>query len=304
VRILVLGYNALDVTVPIDGALTPDGKHEVGAIMIGGGGPGATAAVALARLGAEVRLVTVFGDDLGAALQRKELAAAGVDFTRSITAAGHPSARAVILVDESREQRTILWARGSLPQLDPDTIEPSWLSGCDLVYCDGHDCAAATRLARLGRERGLPVVLDGGTAREGARELVAQCTDVISSRGFAPALTGVPEIEGALRALRALGPDRVALTCGAGGCVALDGEAIVHVPAYAVTVRDTTGAGDAFHAGYAYARAAGEPWREALDFASATAALKCRDWGGRRGLATLAEVVALRAGGVRRAERC
>jgi sulfofructose kinase len=304
VRILVFGYNALDVTVPIRGALTPDGKHEVDEILLGGGGPGATAAVALSRLGAEVRLVTVFGDDLGAQLQRAELLAAGVDVSRSVTIAGHPSARAVILVDEAREQRTILWTRGSLPLFDPGAVDSQWLEGCDLLYCDGHDCAAAGRLAGLAREKGLKVLLDGGSVRDGARELVGHCTDVISSRGFAPALTGVDEVAGALRALRALGPDRVALTCGAGGCLALDGDAVVRVPAYAVSVRDTTGAGDAFHAGYAYALVAGRPWLEALDFGAATAALKCRGWGGRRGLPTLGEVDALRAGGERRAVRC
>ncbi len=271
-------------------------------IILGGGGPGATAAVALARLGAEVRLVTVFGDDLGAQLQRAELMAAGVDVSPSVTAVGHPSARAVILVDEAREQRTILWTRGSLPQFDPAAVDPGWLPGCDLVYCDGHDCPAAARLARLARERGLPVVLDGGSVRDGARELVAHCTDVISSRGFAPALTGVDDVVGALRALRALGPSRVALTCGAQGCLALDGDAVVQVPAYAVSVKDTTGAGDAFHAGYAFALACGRPWLDALDFGAATAALKCREWGGRRGLPTLAEVVALRGGGARRGD--
>ncbi len=299
-RIVVLGYNALDVTVPIRGALVPDGKHEVDTIMLGGGGPGATAAVALARLGAEVRLITVFGDDLGAQLQRAELVAAGVDVSHSLTFAGQPSARAVILVDEAREHRTVLWTRGSLPQLDPEAVDPVWLQGCDLVYCDGHECPAATRLARLARERGLPVVLDGGSVRDGARELVACCTDVISSRGFAPTLTGVDEVVGALRALRALGPCHVALTCGAQGCVALDGDAVVHVPAYAASVKDTTGAGDAFHAGYAYALAAGRPWLDALDFGAATAALKCRGWGGRRGLPTLSEVAAMRAEGARR----
>jgi sugar/nucleoside kinase (ribokinase family) len=206
----------------------------------------------------------------------------------------------VILVDEAREQRTVLWTRGSLPLLDPAVVEPRWLDDCDLLYCDGHDCAAAARLARFARARNLPVVLDAGSVRDGARDLVAQCTDVISSRVFAPALTGVDDVAGALRALRALGPVRVALTCGAGGCLALDGDALVMVPAFAVPVRDTTGAGDAFHAGYAYALAAGRPWLAALDFGAATAALKCRDWGGRRALPTLAEVEALLAGGSRR----
>ena len=57
-RILVVGYNAFDVIVPVDGFPVPDQKAAAGPIVMGGGGPGATAAVALARLGAEVSLMT------------------------------------------------------------------------------------------------------------------------------------------------------------------------------------------------------------------------------------------------------
>lgn len=302
--ILVVGYNAFDVTVPVQGPPAPDAKHAVDEILHGGGGPGATAAVCLARFGAQVRLVTVFGDDEGAAVQKRELAAAGVDCSLARTAAGHRSPQAVILVDRRAETRTIYWTRGSLPPLDPDAMDPAWLDGCDLLYCDGHDPPAALRLARAARERGLPAVLDAGSVRPGSRALAAACSDVISSRGFAPTLTGCDDPAAALRALRALGPRRVAMTFGQAGALALaeDGEALFHVPAFAVAVRDTTGAGDVFHAGYAFARARGESWRAGLELGAAAAALKCRDWGGRRGLPTLAEAESLRLGGARRNE--
>jgi len=72
VNILVVGYNAFDVTVPVGGMPDVDSKCEVADILYGGGGPGATAAVCLARLGARVKLVTVFGDDEGAAVQHRD----------------------------------------------------------------------------------------------------------------------------------------------------------------------------------------------------------------------------------------
>ena len=114
-------------------------------------------------LGARVRLVTVFGDDEGAVVQRRELAAAGVDCSLSVVAAGHRSPRAVILVDPVAETRTIFWTRGTLPPLVPDAVDCAWLDGCELLYCDGHDPLAAARLAAAARARGLPVVLDAGT---------------------------------------------------------------------------------------------------------------------------------------------
>ena len=48
-RILVVGYNAFDVIIPIRGFPAPDEKAEVSRMITCGGGPGATAAVALAR---------------------------------------------------------------------------------------------------------------------------------------------------------------------------------------------------------------------------------------------------------------
>lgn len=304
-NILVIGYNAFDVTVPVSGLPALDGKHAVPAIMLGGGGPAATAAVCLARLGARVRLVTVLGDDEGAAVQRRELSAAGVDLSLCVEARGHAAPRAVILVDADLGTRTVLWFRGDLPPLTPATVEPRWLDDCDLLYCDGHEAHAAARLAASAQQRGLPVVLDAGSVRDGTAALVPRCSDVIGAEGFATAFTGEAGPLVALRALQDCGPRHVATTHGSAGVLALDPDdgSAFHVPAYAVAVRDTTGAGDVFHAGYAYARGRGDSWRACLDFGAATAALKCRDWGGRRGLPTLQEVEDLRVGGARRADR-
>jgi len=288
--VLVIGYNAFDVVVPVSGLPAPDTKSAVGEIHVGGGGPGATAAVAMARLGARVRLVTVLTDDLPGRLQRQELDDAGVDFSHSPVRCGQRSAKAVILVDEGTAERTILWSRGDLPELSPDEVDPQWLDGVDLLYCDGHENVAAARLATTARQRGLPVVLDAGSVRTGTRALVPLCTDVVAAPSFAVALTGQTQPLAALRCLAALGPEQVAITFGAAGCLALRENRPVHFPAFDVPVRDTTGAGDTFHAGYAHARARGLGWRDCFIFGSAVAALKCRDWGGRRGLPERAEV--------------
>ncbi len=292
-RILVIGYNAFDVICPVAGRLAADTKIEVPGIIVGGGGPGATAAVALARLGSRVRLVSPLTDDLPGRLQRQELETAGVDLSLCPLLPGRESAKAVSLVDARRQERTILWSRGDLPRLAAELFERSWLDESDLLYLDGHEPDLSLAAADEAGRRGLPVVLDAGSVRQGSRELVPRCTDVISSAVFAPDLTGEPEPVAALRALARLGPRRVAMTFGARGCLALDGDEVLHVPAFAGTVRDTTGAGDAFHAGYAFARAAGQGWRDCLDHGSAVAALACRDWGGRRGLPTAAETEAL-----------
>lgn len=298
-RFLVLGYNAWDVSLPATEMPAPDRKYEVPEIRSGGGGPGATAAVALSRLGGRVSLVTVMGDDPPSRWQRRELTAAGVDLTASVVVPGAASPRAVIMVSGDTGERCIFWSRGSLPHLPAGQVQTSWLDGRDLFYTDGHDTAAATILAREAGRRDIPVVMDAGTVREGSAGLVAAATDVISSEVFAPDLTGMRDPTAALRALRERGPRKVGMTFGAGGVLALDDDGLVHVPAFAVPVIDTTGAGDAFHAGYAFARATGRTFVDCLHFGSAVAALKCTAWGGREGLPELKAVEDLLRHGTR-----
>lgn len=291
--ILVVGYNAFDVVVPVHGSLPNDGKQEVSRITLSGGGPGATAAVALARLGARVKLVTPLTDDLPGQFQRNQLEAAGVDISRCPLRCGYVSPLAVSLVDQDSGGRSILWSRGDLPALQASEVDGAWLDGVDLLYTDGHEIAAARKMAAAARKLGLPVVMDAGGVRPDSDRLVAECSDVISSAGFAPALTGQPDPVRALAALAEMGPAHVAMTFGHAGCLALAGGRPVPIPAFAVEVVDTTGAGDAFHAGYAFARATGLEFLDCLQFGSAVAALKCRNWGGRLGLPVLSEVEAL-----------
>lgn len=297
--ILVVGYNAFDVIVPVHGFPIPDEKTEVSRVITGGGGPGATAALALAGLGAAVKLITPLTDDVPGRLQRQELLDGGVDLSLSPTVVGRESPQAVILVDEARAQRTIFWSRGDVPFLEARHAAPELLDGVDLLYTDGHEGEVSIRLARVARERGLPVVMDAGSVRAGSGELVACCTDVVSSRGFALSLTGHAAPLDALRALRDMGPARVAMTFGSEGVLGLENDRPLPVPAFAVPVKDTTGAGDAFHAGYAFALTNDLEFRACLDWGCAVAGLKCRDWGGRRGLPNLAEVLGLLESGQR-----
>ena len=299
-RVLVVGYAAFDTIMPVAGRPAVDSKVEVAAIHEGGGGPGATAAVALSRLGASVRFLGALTDDPAGRLQREELAAAGLDLSACPVLAGHASPRAIILVNEEGGARTIFWSRGDLPPLDPALADPSLLDGIDLLYTDGHDAPTAAILAREARRRNIAVVMDAGSVREGSAELVTACTDVISSEIFAHDLTGVRDPAAALRALADLGPTRVGMTLGAHGVLGLVDGTPVRLAAFDVPVTDTTGAGDAFHAGYARALLAGADFFACLDHGQAVAALKCRDWGGRRGLPSLPEVEALLAGDRRR----
>jgi len=299
VRALVIGYHAWDVLVPCAELPPRDGKRACPGMTAAGGGPAATAAVALARLGVAVRYVGLLPDDGPGRLQAEELTAAGVDLTLAVPAPGARSPLAVSLVDPGTGGRRILWDRGDLRTLRADEADPAWLDDADLLLADTHEPAAALVLARAAAARGLPAVLDAGTPRPGARELAAACSDVIAAAGFARAVSGHSDPRRALSDLRALGPRRVATTCGERGALALDADGFRHVPAFAVRAVDTTGAGDAFHAGYAWGLLRGEDFSGALDCGAAVAAAAVGALGGRAALPAPEAVLRLRAEGRR-----
>jgi sulfofructose kinase len=86
-----------------------------------------------------------------------------------------------------------------------------------------------------------------------------------------------------------------AATLGEEGVLAWDGKGLHHAAAYRVPVKDTTGAGDIFHAGFIYALF--QDWRlqRQLDFACAAAALNCTAAGARGGIQSVEAIENLMA---------
>jgi ribokinase len=110
------------------------------------------------------------------------------------------------------------------------------------------------------------------------------------------AITGAADVPRAAEALRARGVGVVVVTCGADGVLACTADGAERVPAHAVTVVDTTAAGDAFTGALAVALAEARPLREALSFATAAAALACTRRGAQASLPTRSEVDKLLGG--------
>src|SRR5207244_4145584 len=90
-----------------------------------------------------------------------------------------------------------------------------------------------------------------------------------------PALTGVSDPAGALRALRRLHDGIMVVTLGIAGAMALDGDRLVQVPAFSIEAVDTTGAGDVFRGSFIYGYLNGWPIEQTLRFANAAAAVSC-----------------------------
>ena len=89
---------------------------------------------------------------------------------------------------------------------------------------------------------------------------------------------------------------RLIVTRGPQGACFVEAGVLWEVPAPAIAVRDTIGAGDNFHAALALALSRGKACAVSVRFAVAVASLSCRAYGGREGLPTAAEAEAMAHG--------
>jgi sugar/nucleoside kinase (ribokinase family) len=165
------------------------------------------------------------------------------------------------------------------------------------VHVDATDEAASIIIARLARAAGATVTCDIDTVTARTWELLSHVTTPILAESVPRALTGVDEVEAALRQLRRRHDGLFVVTLGERGAAALDGDTFVQVPAVPMEPVDTTGAGDVFRAGFIYGALQPWPVERTLRFANAAAALSCSREGAMAGVPALEEIMATVSGG-------
>jgi sulfofructose kinase len=295
IRVVGLGQACVDYLGPVPHYPREDEKIELLDLHQQCGGPASTALVTLSRLGVKTAFLGSVSDDpLGreilAGLEREK-----IEFRFLKVTPGYTSQFAFIVISKPDGQRTIFWNRGSVPHLKSGDVDLSPFSKADILHLDGLMVEASLEAARQAKALGLTVVMDGGTMREGTRELLSLIDVLIASERFAEPLVkpGHPP-EKSVRALWALGPPVVIVTLGSRGSIGQNGDGeTVFQRAFPVDAVDTTGAGDVYHGAYIYGMLQGWGMHQCMRFASAASALKCQAIGAQRGIPRLTEINAL-----------
>lgn len=266
------------------------------------GGKGANQAVALARLGARVRMAGKLGDDVFGGSYRETFAAEGVDTDSVETVTGTSTGVAVIEVEDSGENTIVIvpGANGLVDRAYIDThLDRLAESAFALFQLETPFETVTHAMSRL-RERGCTTLLDPAPAPpEGLAEQMLAAADYITpNESEAEALTGVAVSDvasaGAAAArLRRRGAGAVIIKAGAGGAYIVDGEGTRHVPGFSVEVADTTAAGDAFNAGLAFALGEGMRLDDAVRFANAVGAAACTGLGAQSAMPSRTEAEGL-----------
>ena len=245
-----LGDLLLDVIVRLEQPLEP-GTDAAAQTRTGAGGQAANVAAWAAALGAEARFIGKRGDDPAASLAAGELARLGVTVFGPV-ALGRNGVVVSIVGEEG--ERAMASDRGVAPTLSADELEPAWFEGATHLHLSGYSLmsspidAAATRAAGLVRAGGGTVSVDLASRRVIVDFGPERLRRVLGELG--------PELVFANEEERAeLGPGAAVdatwvLKRGAdGAAVERDGRKW-EFPAVPAEVIDTTGAGDAFAAGY------------------------------------------------------
>jgi len=286
-RIVVLGDVMVDVVVRLSGPLA-QASDAPAEIRFRGGGSAANTAAWLAAAGAEVTLVGRVGDDERGRGAVDELRAAGVD-TRVPLDPDRPTGTCLLLIDPDGE-RTMAPDAGANDALAAVDVPDDLLAEAAHLHVAGYallreGSRAAARAAIDGAARaGIGVSVDPSSSAlldAGFLELAEGAGLLLPNASEAHALSGDSDPEAAGRALAQRFAE-VVVTLGPGGALWTDGEEVLRAAAVeAGQVEDSTGAGDAFAAGFLTVRVGGGSTAEALAAGCRLAARAVKQAGAR-----------------------
>ena len=287
------GLNAVDHLIVVPQYPAFDTKMRLHEHQRAAGGQTASAMIGLQRLGLTTAYAGRFGsdDEGGFGLESVKLEGVNTNYAKVIEGARNQIA--FIIIDARNGERTIIWDRDDRLAYQRHEAPVVLASQGRVLHLDAHDPPACVEMAKAARAEGVIVSVDIDNIYEGLPELLPFIDILVSSREFPHRLTGITDERTSLIELKArYGCAIVGLTKGVNGAVAYcDGE-FIESQAYEVPggCRDTTGSGDAFHAGLLYGLLMDEDLEASLKIANAVAALKCRALGARTALPTLPEL--------------
>jgi sugar/nucleoside kinase (ribokinase family) len=288
------GLNAVDHLVVVPAYPAFDTKVRLREHVQAAGGQTASAMAALSRLGMCTAYAGRFGSDAEGRFGLEALKAEGVNTDFAEVIEGARNQVAFIVIDERNGERTIIWDRDERLAYAADEAPIEIAARGRVLHLDAHDPPACARLAQAAREAGTLVSADIDNIYEGLPELLPLIDVLISSKEFPHRLTGIADERTSLVEIKArYGCSIVGMTLGTRGALLYMDGIFLESPAFAVTggCRDTTGAGDAFHAGFIYGMLQGFEIETSLKLANATASLKCRALGARTSLPTETEII-------------
>lgn len=276
-KVLSVGIATVDTIVLVEKYPTANERVVALQSVRAVGGPATTAAVTMARLGIDVALSCVIGDDEDGRFIFDTLKREGVDTRNVVVNPSIHTAIGTIVVSKSEQTRAIMvQPHSELP------AKPANISDYGWVHVD---------------QFGMKAIKDWGVVRGGSAKLsidIGYATPGLNSADYdlyAPSENITTDVSTA-------GKDKniVVISQGGEGSIYSDGVNTGSVPAISAEIVSTLGAGDVFHGALVATQVWGKPIEEAVTIANTVAGLSCRALDGQSGIPTKAELAAFLAG--------
>lgn len=278
--IIVIGSSNVDMIMKVD-HIPAKGETVInGNFMQVYGGKGANQAVAAARAGGEVAFVSCVGDDVFAPPMTRNFKEDGINTTYLFKETGVPCGTALIMIDENGEN-IITVAPGANLRLTPDHLETaSEIINHSKIIVLQNEIPVETveKAINMAVKADVRVMYNFAPARDLNLKYLGKIDFLILNEVEASFLSGrniqtEKQAQKAADELRKKGVKTVIVTMGSQGSVVSNDTFSGKIEAFKVEVLDTTAAGDVFCGALAVAITEGKQIKNAVRFATASAAL-------------------------------
>jgi sugar/nucleoside kinase (ribokinase family) len=299
--ILVLGDANPDLVLSGESVVPAFGQAErlVDEARLVIGGSGAIFACAAVKLGWRVAFAGVVGDDMFGRYMCDQLQAHGVD-TSAMTVLPERSTGVTVVLSDRRDRAMLTFA-GTIGDLRRSVIDADMLSRTRHIHVSSYFLHQALvpelpDLFHEAREGESTTSVDpnwdpSGTWDSGLLALLPEVDVFLPNEVEALSLARISVMEDAIARLRSSGAGTVVVKTAGQGSVGAQASDLITVPALPTELVDSTGAGDAFDAGFLAGFLGGEPLRRCMEIGNACGALSTRAIGGTSAQPTMVEAL-------------
>ena len=275
---IFVGLSTIDVVYGVDEFPAANTKVAARSQEVFVGGPATNAAVTFAQLGGDPALVTAVGRNTLAVVVREELEQRKIQLVDLNPEFDGVPALSSVTVDR-HGNRNVVSANAIRVTIPAAKVDASLCDNARVVMVDGHFIEACQAWAGAAKARGKPVVLDGGSWKDGTEELLKSVHTAICSADFLP--PGCASRDEVIKFLKSRGVANIGITDGAEAIHFVSGQSSGTIGVPKVEVVDTMGAGDILHGAYCFYVSTGWGFIESLAEATKVASESCQYAGTR-----------------------
>lgn len=286
-EIITLGDLNLDILFYLNRLPSKGGESLAPTLEVHPGGSAANVAVALSRLGLNVGFIGAVGNDVIGEFLLRNMESENVDVSLLARKKDYTGVMVIIVTRDG--ERTILGYRGANRLLSEKDVEEEYFKTIKYAFVSGYALLenpqkkAAYKMMKIAREKGAKIFVDicevlaGRTWSKLKKLLLLSDYLLMNEREFEMFIVDEKNISSIFE----YGVEAIIVKRGCNGARTFTKQGVCDMPAFRVEAVDTTGAGDAFDAGFIYGIFRKYNMRRSLEIANALAAWKCKGRGAR-----------------------